>query len=147
MIQDHGAVPKVAGVSGEHHGLSHHGQDDAKIAQLKLVEAQIVQRFGELLDRLDERPDGGTSLLDSTTVLFGSNLGNANSHSAKHLPILVAGGPLRHGSHVVHGGAAGTAGTGSKEDAPLSNLFVTLLQTFGVPTEAFGHSTTALTWA
>ena len=70
MIQDHGAVPKVDGVNGEHHGLSHHGQDEAKIAQLKLVEIEIVKRFGALLDRLDERPDGGPSLLDSTTVPF-----------------------------------------------------------------------------
>ncbi|MCY3814091.1 MAG: DUF1552 domain-containing protein [Gammaproteobacteria bacterium] len=138
MIQDHGAVPKVDGVNGEHHGLSHHGQDEAKIAQLKLVETEIVKRFGALLDRLDERPDGGPSLLDSTTVLFGSNLGNANSHSAKHLPILVAGGPFAHGRHVVHEG---------DEDAPLSNLFVTLLRAFGVPTETFGHSTEPLVWA
>ena len=138
MIQDHGVVPKVEGVNGEHHGLSHHGQDEAKIAQLKRVEAEIVNRFGELLDQLDERPDGGPSLLDTTTVLFGSNLGNANSHSSKHLPILVAGGPFAHGRHVVHDGEA---------DAPLSNLFVTLLRAFGVPTDRFGHSTEPLTWA
>lgn len=138
MIQDHGVVPKVAGVNGEHHGLSHHGQDEAKIGQLKLVETEIVKRFGILLDRLDQRPDGGPSLLDSTTVLFGSNLGNANSHSATKLPILVAGGPFAHGGHVAHEGA---------EDAPLSNLFVTLLRAFGVPTDTFGHSTQALSWA
>lgn len=138
MIQDHGAVPKVDGVNGEHHGLSHHGQDEAKIAQLKLVEIEIVKRFGTLLDSLDERPDGGPSLLDSTTVLFGSNLGNANSHSATHLPILVAGGPFTHGRHVVHDG---------EEDAPLSNLFLTLLRAFGVPTETFGHGTEPLVWA
>ena len=138
MIQDHGVVPKVDGVSGEHHGLSHHGQDEAKIAQLKLVEIEIVKRFGALLDRLDERADEGSSLLDSTTVLFGSNLGNANSHSAKHLPILVAGGPFAHGRHVVHDG---------EEDAPLSNLFLALLHAFGVPAETFGHSTGPLVWA
>lgn len=138
MIQDHGVVPKVAGVNGEHHGLSHHGQDEAKIGQLKLVETEIVKRFGILLDRLDQRPDGGPSLLDSTTVLFGSNLGNANSHSATKLPILVAGGPFAHGGHIAHEGT---------EDAPLSNLFLTLLRAFGVPTDTFGHSTHALTWA
>ena len=140
MIQDHGVVPQVEGVNGEHHGLSHHGQDPAKIAQLKLVEVEIVKRFGKLLDALGERPDGGASLLDSTTVLFGSNLGNANSHSSTHLPILVAGGPFAHGSHYDHTGADGS-------DAPLSNLFLTLLQAFGVPTDSFGHSTSALSWA
>ena len=132
MIQDHGVVVKVPGVTGEHHGLSHHGQDPAKIAQLRRVESALVSAFGDLLDSLRER-----DLLDSTTVLFGSNLGNANSHSAKHLPILVAGGPFPHGSHVVHEG---------EEDLPLSNLFVTLLQAMGVETDAFGHSDGTLTW-
>ncbi len=45
MIQDHGAVPKVQGVSGSHHNISHHGQDEAKIAQLKKIESQIVGKF------------------------------------------------------------------------------------------------------
>ena len=138
MIQDHGLVPKVAGVNGEHHGLSHHGQDEAKIVQLKKVETEIIKSLGTLLGRLDERPDGAQSLLDTTTVLFGSNLGNANSHSAKHLPILVAGGPFSHGAHVVHDG---------EEDAPLSNLFVTLLRAMDVETDSFGHSTSALGWS
>ena len=133
MIQDHGVVVKVAGVTGEHHGLSHHGQDAAKIAQLRKVEAALVSAFGGLLTSLRER-----DLLDSTTVLFGSNLGNANSHSARRLPILVAGGPFRHGAHVVHEG---------EEDLPLSNLFVTLLRAMGLETDAFGHSRGALTWA
>ena len=138
MIQDHGVVPKVAGVNGEHHGLSHHGQDEAKIVQLKKVETEIIKSLGTLLARLDERPDGAQSLLDTTTVLFGSNLGNANSHSAKHLPILVAGGPFSHGAHVVHE---------REEDAPLSNLFVTLLRAMGVEAVSFGHSASALSWS
>lgn len=134
MIQDHGVVVKVPGVTGEHHGLSHHGQDEAKIAQLKKVEARLVASFGEFLDRLSEADEQGATLLDTTTVLFGSNLGNANSHSATALPILVAGGPFSHGQHI------------ALADVPLSNLFVTLLRTVGAPAESFGHSTGALTW-
>ena len=137
MIQDHGVVPKVAGVSGEHHGLSHHGQDEAKIVQLRKVESALVVEFGSLLTNLRER-----GLLPSTTVLFGSNLGNANSHSATHLPILVAGGAFRHGGHVMAG-----RGENGAQDAPLSNLFVTLLRTMGIESDSFGHSDGALTWA
>ena len=137
MIQDHGVVVKVPGVSGEHHGLSHHGQDAAKIEQLKKVEAQIVLSFGELLTRLRERDAHGNALLETTTVLFGSNLGNANSHRSADLPILVAGGPFAHGQHIVYEG----------DNRPLSNLFVTLLQAMRVPTESFGHSTSALRWS
>ena len=90
-----------------------------------------------LLKRLAQRDDHGTSLLDTTSVLFGSNLGNANSHSATRLPILVAGGPFPHGQHIVHEG---------DEDAPLSNLFLTLLRAMGLEIDAFGHSTSAIVW-
>jgi hypothetical protein len=89
MIHDHGVVPQVQGVTGDQHSLSHHGQDETKIAQLKRIEAQVVGAFGDLLTALRERSDGGGPLLDSTTVLFGSNLGNANAHTPVDLPILL----------------------------------------------------------
>ena len=136
MIQDHGVVVKVPGVTGEHHGLSHHGQDEEKIAQLKKVETALVGAFGDFLERMAERDEHGRSLLDTTSVLFGSNLGNANSHSATRLPILLAGGPFTHGKHIVVDGTL-----------PLSNLFVALLHAMGRPTDAFGHSTGALAWS
>ena len=137
MIQDHGVVPQIRGVSADHHNLSHHGQDEAKIAQLRIVESALIKEFGLFLYRMSKPGFDGKSLLDTTSVLFGSNLGNANSHKATDLPILVAGGPFKHGKHIVHEG----------ENAPLSNLFLTLLHTMGLETDSFGHSTTALTWA
>ncbi len=136
MIQDHGVVPQVPGVTSDQHSLSHHGQDDAKIVQLKKVEVEIVTAFNDLLTQLRERSDTNGSLLDQTTVLFGSNLGNANAHTATDLPVLVAGGGFSHGQHIVHEG----------DNAPLCNLFVTMLQDMGVETDTFGQSTGALTW-
>ena len=137
MIQDHGVVPVISGVTGDHHNLSHHGQDGAKIEELRVIENVIVKTFGDFLGRMAERQDDGTSLLDSTTVLFGSNLGNANSHSSKDLPILVAGGPFAHGNHHVYDG---------ETNKPLSNLFVSILRTMGMEIDSFGHSTEALIW-
>ncbi|MXY18087.1 MAG: DUF1552 domain-containing protein [Acidobacteria bacterium] len=138
MIQDHGVVPQVPGVTTDQHNLSHHGQDEAKIAQLKRVEVEIVQAFNGLMTDLTERSDANGPLIDQTTVLFGSNLGNANAHTPVDLPILVAGGGFSHGQHIVHEG---------EHNAPLCNLYVTLLQNMGVETDAFGQSTSALTWA
>ena len=138
LIHDNGVVPQVEGVTGAHHGLSHHGQDEAKIAQLKKIEVEIVSSFGGLLAQLRERGDANGSLLDQTTVLFGSNLGNANAHTTGDLPILVAGGGYRHGQHIVHNG---------EQNAPLCNLFLTTLQSMGVETDSFGQSTGTLTWA
>ena len=138
MIQDHGIVPQVEGVTSDQHSLSHHGQDEAKIAQLKRVEMQIVEAFGHMLTVLGQRTDANGTLLDQTTVLFGSNLGNANAHTPTDLPVLVAGGGFAHGQHIVHAG---------EENGPLSNLFVTMLQNMGVETDAFGQSTGTLTWS
>ena len=87
MIHDHGSVPQVRGVSVDQHNLSHHGQDETKIAQLKKVETEIVRAFGDLLTDLQGRGDASGSLLDRTAVLFGSNLGNANAHTPVDLPI------------------------------------------------------------
>ena len=137
MIQDHGVVPQVEGVTSDQHSLSHHGQDEAKIAQLKKVEVEIVEAFDTLMTQLTERTDANGSLIDQTTVLFGSNLGNANAHTPVDLPILVAGGGFSHGRHIAHGG---------EYNAPLCNLFVTMLQNMGVETDAFGQSTGTLTW-
>ena len=138
MIHDHGVVPRVRGVTGDQHSLSHHGQDGTKIAQLKKIEAEIVRAFGDLLTDLAGRGDAGGSLLERTMVLFGSNLGNANAHTAADLPILLAGGGFAHGTHVVHEGG---------RNAPLCNLFVTMLRNMGVEADSFGQSTGALAWS
>ncbi len=137
MIQDHFVVPKVAGVSQEHHNLSHHGQDQSKIEQLKKIESELVKCFGSLMAQMKDKKENGRTLLDNTSVMFGSNLGNANAHDARNLPILLAGGGYRHGRYVAQG---------KKNNAPLCNLFVTMLNNMGIETESFGQSTGTLSW-
>ena len=137
MIQDHGVVPKLPGITADQHNLSHHGQDPGKIAQLRQLETEIVKRFGLLMDSLDGQKENDSSLLDQTQILFGSNLGNANSHNAENLPILVAGGDFAHGSHIAHD---------EKHNAPLCNLYLSLIQQMGVETDQFGQSTSTLNW-
>ena len=137
MIQDHGVVPKLPGITADQHNLSHHGQDPGKIAQLRQLETEIVKRFGLLMDSLDSQKENDSSLLDQTQILFGSNLGNANSHNAENLPILVAGGDFAHGSHMAHD---------EKHNAPLCNLYLSLIQQMGVETDQFGQSTSTLNW-
>ena len=138
MIQDHGVVPQVAGVSKDQHGLSHHGQDESNITQLKIIETEIIKRFDNLITELQQPNLAGGSILDETAVLFGSNLGNAASHSAKKLPILVAGGGFAHGKHIANK---------QEQDAPLCDLFVTLLQSMGLEVDAFGQGSKALRWS
>lgn len=135
LIQDHYVVPKVAGVTGNHHNLSHHGQDPAKIDQLQKIESEIVTCFSSLLGQMKSRPEAGNTLLDNTSILFGSNLGNANAHHAKNLPIFLAGGGFEHGRYV-----------SCESGTPLSNLFVTMLNQSGVELDRFGQSNGSLNW-
>ena len=135
MIQDHFAVPKIKGVTGNHHNLSHHGQDRTKILQLQKIETAILHSFGDLLHQMKSRTETGSSLLKNTSVLFGSNLGNANAHQASNLPIFLAGGKFKHGQYI-----AKSKGT------PLSNLFVSMLNQNGIESDHFGQSTGTLSW-
>ncbi len=125
------AVPVVDGVTQDWHNLSHHGRDEAKIAELKLVEMAQFQAFRDFLRALDGIQEDGRPLLDRTAVLYGSNLGNASSHDWHNLPILVAGGGFRHGQHLAFD---------PKNNQPLSNLFVALARHMGVELDRFGTS-------
>lgn len=126
------SVPTIPGVSQDWHQLSHHGQDEKKIDELKIIEMAEFQAFHDFLARLKGIQEGGRSLLDGTAVLYGSNLGNASSHSWRNLPILLAGGGFRHGQHIAHNAEDNTA---------FSNLFVQIAQGLGIETEQFGSST------
>lgn len=124
--------PPIDGVTEDHHGLSHHGRNPAKIEQLRIVERTEMAAFRDFLVSLRETRDGDGSLLDSTQVLIGSNLGDASGHGTSNLPILLAGGGWQHGRHL-----AGDP----KNNTPLGKLFVSMLQRFGVETDAFGSGT------
>jgi hypothetical protein len=126
------AVPKIDGVSQDWHNLSHHGQDPSKLAELKIIELEQFKLFGELLAKLKATPEGDSNLLERTTILFGSNLGNASSHSNLNMPILVAGGGYKHGQHLAFD---------PKKNPPLCNLYVQMLQRLGLELDTFGSST------
>src|SRR5215217_9121639 len=129
-------VPPIPGVSLGHHDLSHHGQDPKKIEQLKTIELEMMKTVRELLEKLKKTEEQGQSLLDRTTLLFGSNLGNAANHSSKNLPVLLAGGGFKHGQHLAFD---------PKSPPPMSNLFVSLLQRLGIEADRFGSSSGTLT--
>jgi hypothetical protein len=128
-------TPPIEGVHENHHGLSHHGRNPAKIQELKIVERAEMQCFRDFLASLRDTPDGGGSLLDHTQVMIGSNLGDASGHGTSNLPILLAGGGWKHGQHI-----AGDR----QNNTPLCNLFVSMMRRFGMEVDAFGSSTSAL---
>lgn len=126
-----GVVP-LNGVDQGYHTLSHHGRDKEKLEQLALVEAEIIKSWGDFLRELHKTDDQGQTLLDRTSVLLTSNLGNASSHRNTNMPVVVAGGGFKHGQHLAFD---------TKRNYPLPNLFLSILQRHGLEADTFATST------
>ena len=125
--------PKVdlPGVELPHHALTHQSQRPDSRRQLVSVEAAQMADLNRLLTGLKtaaEPGPGGGTLLDKTMVLQGSNLGHAGRHDTKNLPVLLAGGGFRHGSHLAFD---------RDDNTPLARVFVSMLQRLGVETDRF----------
>jgi hypothetical protein len=127
-------LPQNLGIDKSHHGLSHHGNDAEAIASLITLEKYQIEHFGKFLSRLAQINDGERKLLDNTAVLFGSGMGDANTHKNSDLPIILAGGGYKHGEFR----AVPSEGLNK---VPLCNLFVDIAQRMGVETSSFGSST------
>ncbi|MCH2207631.1 MAG: DUF1552 domain-containing protein [Lentisphaerales bacterium] len=121
----------VPGVKSAYHALSHHGMDKSNIEQLNKIESQFFIGLKNLLSKLKNSKEGNGSMLDNTTIVVSSNLGNGNNHSTKNLPVIVAGGRYKHGQHLAY----------REGRYPLSNLFVSILHQFGVMDKSFATST------
>lgn len=119
-----------------YHPLSHHGMRANHLAQLEKADRRQMQLLKQVLDKLKGVRAGAGPLLDSTMVLYGSNMGDANTHDNTNLPILLAGGGFRHGQHLAFARDA---------NAPLCNLYLSMLQRLGVETDRFGSSSSTLT--
>ena len=115
-------------LSDGYHGLSHHGKSPAKLKELELIDMTHMQLFNQLLSDLRSRQEGGETLLDRAMVLYGTNMGDANKHLTTNLPAILAGGGFKHGQHI---------GFDRERNYPLTNLFVSILQRFGMDVDKF----------
>ena len=112
-----------------YHGLSHHGKVPGRIDQLKVVEAFLTTKLGNFMTRLKE-----AQILENTLIVFGSGMSDGSIHSNRNLPVIIAGGGLKHQGHVV-------CPAEQHKRVPLSNLWLSVLNWFGSDREQFGRST------
>src|SRR6266550_1017924 len=115
-----------------YHNLSHHGKSQAKLAQLKAIDEWHMKLLADLFTQLKGVRENGETLFDRTMILYGSNLGNANTHVTTNLPTLFAGGGFKHGQHLAFD---------TEHNYPLPNLFLSMLQRMGLETERFASAT------
>ena len=121
----------IDGVSFGYHGLSHHSKGENKLTELQVAEDYIFSQVNRLFNSLEE-----AKIFDETLVIVGSGMSDGSRHSNKDLPVLLAGGDLKHQGHVV-------CPADKHKRVPLSNLWLSSLQWFGVERERFGKSSGA----
>ena len=124
----YGAI-SVPGATGGWHTLSHHGGRADTLQKLSRVENDIIRHLNAFLCSLEMVKEEGGTLLDHTTVMVGSNFGDASNHTHNNLPTIVAGGGYRHQGHTV-----------LDQPTPLCNLYLELLRRHGVDASGFGSS-------
>jgi hypothetical protein len=99
-----------------------------------------MELFTYLLNKLKNTPDGDGTLLDHMTMIYGSGMadadpyGSGNSHDPHDIPFLLLGGGAGHlkgGRHIRFP---------KKDQVPLANLHLTLLDQFGVHWDHIGDS-------
>lgn len=114
---------------GSYHGLSHHSKSEERLEQLQIVDTYLLTQFGHFINRMKE-----AQVFDHTAVVWGSGMGNGSSHSNRNLPVILAGGGMNHQGHIV-------CPVEEHKRVPLSNLWLSTLQWFGVESDRFGKST------
>jgi len=121
------------GVKEAHHGLSHHREQPETVEKIEKIDKYLVEQYAYFLEKLDSIKEPGGSILDNSMILYGSGLSDGNRHDHNDLPILLAGGAggrIRTNRHVV-----------CKDDTPMGNLFLSMLDHMGTPAESIGDST------
>ena len=121
------------GIADGHHELSHHRGEAEKLNKIRQINRFHVTQLAYLLERLRAIPEGDGSLLDNCMVCYGSALSDGNRHNNEDLPVLLAGrggGTIDPGRHVRF-----------ERETPMCNLFLSMLDRMGAPTNFIGDST------
>ena len=111
-----------------HHASSHHGGIPELIDNCKRIDLFHSKLFAHFLDKLRSTPDGDGTLLDHSSILYGSALSNGMGHVHHDVPTLLLGGGMgniKMDRHLLF------------QDVPFSNLLLTLLDRANVPAEGF----------
>ncbi|MEJ6828905.1 MAG: DUF1552 domain-containing protein, partial [Akkermansiaceae bacterium] len=128
---------KEVGVSEGHHNLSHHKSKKENLDKIQKIDQFYLTQLAYFFQKMKDTEDvDGKSLLHNSMIVYGSGISDGNRHNNDNLPIIVGGG----------GGGAFTPGrhVDLREEVPLSNLYVRMLNEFGVDDKSFGDSTGAL---
>ncbi len=120
----------------EHQGNAGRVEDADPIAReaLRQIHAWYTMLFAEVVRKMKDIDEGGSSLLDNSLILYTSYMADGG-HGTNQYPVLLAGGAggaLKGGRHLAY-----------KDRTPMSNLYVEMLNLMGIKADKFGDSHTS----
>jgi hypothetical protein len=116
------------GVTEQHHSVSHHQNNQEKIAKVAKINIYYLGMYARFLDKLRATQDGDGSLLDHSLLFYGAGMGDSNSHASDPLPIVAIGGGVGKGNRHVQVATR----------TPVGCLWSAVANHYGVQMERFG---------
>ena len=120
------------GIAEGFHPLSHHGNNPQKQDKLVQIQRYHTEVFAKFVERLAKAQEADGTVLDHSTILYGSNMSNSDRHNNDPLPAAVLGrahGRIKGGQHVKY-----------PQDSRFADLLVTLFDRNNIPVEKIGDS-------
>jgi len=124
------------GIAEGFHPLSHHGNNPQKMDKLVQIQQYHAQVFAGFVKNIEAAKEGDGTVLDHSTILFGSDMSNSDRHNNDPLPSAVLGhanGKIKGGQHLKY-----------PQDSRHGDLLLTLLQRNEIPVKSIGDSTEGL---
>jgi hypothetical protein len=119
------------GVTEQHHSISHHQNNPAKMAIMVRINTYYVGLYAAFLEKLRAIPDGDGSLLDHSFLIYGAGMADSNAHATDPLPLIAVGGGIGQGNRHVQ----------LPTRTPVGNLWMNIAARFGKPMDHYGDST------
>jgi hypothetical protein len=119
------------GVTEQHHSVSHHQNNPAKMAQCVKINTYYVGMYAKFLEKLRSTPDGDGSLLDHSLMIYGAGMADSNVHATDPLPVIAIGGGVGAGNRHIE----------LPTRTPVGNFWLNVAEKFGKPMDRFGDST------
>ena len=121
-----------SGTNKGFHPSSHHGGRESAILEFNQINRYHMSMLPYFLQRLQETKEGDGTMLDNTTILYGSPMADANIHNHRRCPLLLMGGD----TNLVPGGTHLRAPDGT----PMADVMLSLLHKYNIDVPSFGDS-------
>src|SRR5262245_60458698 len=119
-----------------HHLASH---EDTSDAFMRINQFYLTQ-YAYLIDKLAKMPEGESTVLDNSVLVFMSNMWSGSQHDSTKVPVLTAGtlgGTLETGRVLDYTGAG-------DENRKLCSFYLSLMDRMGVELDRFGDASERL---